>query len=198
MAKTLLLDPLTQPKFVNALPVPTVLDARDGGSYTLDIVEAQQWLGLVAPDGSHLMTDVWGYALPGADLSTTSVYPGPTILAWSGVPVSFTWANMLPLTGHLLPVDTTIHLAEPGDASLVPVVTHLHGGHSTSQSDGLPEAWWTQDLAATGPDFAGNTFTYDNDQQSATLWYHDHALGITRLNVYAGLAGFYLLQDPHE
>ena len=39
---------------------------------------------------------------------------------------------------------------------------------------------------------------YDNSQQAATLWYHDHALGITRLNVYAGLAGFYILQDQER
>jgi spore coat protein A len=41
-------------------------------------------------------------------------------------------------------------------------------------------------------------YTYDNDQEAGTLWYHDHALGITRLNVYAGLAGFYLLRDNNE
>ena len=43
-----------------------------------------------------------------------------------------------------------------------------------------------------------SSMTYDNDQQAATLWYHDHALGITRLNVYAGLAGFYVLQDQNR
>ena len=41
-------------------------------------------------------------------------------------------------------------------------------------------------------------YTYENDQEAATLWYHDHALGITRLNVYAGLAGFYILRDANE
>ncbi len=41
------------------------------------------------------------------------------------------------------------------------------------------------------------SYTYPNDQEGATLWYHDHALGITRLNVYAGLAGFYLLEDEN-
>ena len=52
------------------------------------------------------------------------------------------------------------------------------------------------------PDRTGRLFnpvyTYDNDQQAATLWYHDHALGITRLNVYAGLAGFYIVRDEHD
>ena len=79
----------------------------------------------------------------------------------------------------------------------VPTVTHLHGGHNRLDSDGLPDVWFTQHNAETGRLF-NPVYTYDNDQQSATLWYHDHALGITRLNVYAGLASFYLLQDQNE
>ncbi|WP_270938268.1 multicopper oxidase family protein [Falsiroseomonas oryzae] len=191
-----LLDPATQPKFVNAVPVPPVLDATGGGSWTLNIVEGEQWLGLVDPlTGLPLATTVWGYALPG---STVPIYPGPTIVAMSGATVSITWNNLLPLAGHRLPVDTTIHHAATLDPWLVPVVTHLHGGRSAPTSDGLPEAWWTQALAEVGADFAGNVFTYENAQESATLWYHDHALGITRLNVYMGLAGFYLLRDENE
>ncbi|MEJ2615155.1 MAG: multicopper oxidase domain-containing protein, partial [Ignavibacteriaceae bacterium] len=80
----------------------------------------------------------------------------------------------------------------------VPVVAHLHGGHTESASDGLPEAWFTQGFADKGNYFVKERYKYDNDQESATLWYHDHALGITRLNVYAGLAGFYLLRDDYE
>jgi spore coat protein A len=49
-----------------------------------------------------------------------------------------------------------------------------------------------------GPDFISNPYVYDNTQESATLWYHDHTLGITRLNVYAGLAGFYVIHDRNE
>ena len=45
---------------------------------------------------------------------------------------------------------------------------------------------------------AGRSYNYHNDQEATTLWYHDHALGITRLNVYAGLAGFYPLRDQHD
>jgi spore coat protein A len=78
------------------------------------------------------------------------------------------------------------------------LVTHLHGGHTESASDGLPEAWYTRNFRETGRDFVKRLYKYDNDQQAATLWYHDHALGITRLNVYAGLAGFYLLRDKNE
>jgi spore coat protein A len=75
---------------------------------------------------------------------------------------------------------------------------HLHGGHTASGSDGLPDAWFVQNNAETGPGFTDKVYTYANDQDAATLWYHDHALGVTRLNVYAGLAGFYLLRDATE
>ena len=78
-------------------------------------------------------------------------------------------------------------------------MTHLHGGHNDSIYDGLPDEWFTQfgpdGSRGVGPKFYSSSMTYDNDQDAATLWYHDHALGMTRLNVYAGLAGFYVLQD---
>ena len=50
----------------------------------------------------------------------------------------------------------------------------------------------------TGSTFAREIYKYTNHQQGTTLWYHDHAVGITRLNVYAGLAGFYLIRDKME
>ncbi len=96
----------------------------------------------------------------------------------------------------------------------VPIVTHLHGAHVEPVSDGYPEAWWLPDAknipvgyAMSGTlfdDRTGNNpgdlgyvdYRYINTQDETTLWYHDHALGMTRLNVYAGLAGFYLLRDP--
>ena len=85
----------------------------------------------------------------------------------------------------------------------MPIVTHRHGGHNDSIHDGLPDQWFTQSGGGNGPrdvgpGFVTSTMTYDNDQQAATLWYHDHALGITRLNVYAGLAGFYVLEDQNR
>jgi len=118
------------------------------------------------------------------------------------------WENELP--GNFLPVDASMHMAHPNSihtidgvrdwyaAGNVPTVAHLHGGHTESASDGLPEAWFTQGFAETGNYFVKRNYRYDNTQESATLWYHDHALGITRLNVYAGLAGFYLLRDDNE
>ena len=168
--------------------------------------ETEQFLGLYGPDGQELTTTVWGY---GTNASNTS-YPGPTIVAYKDQELQVFWQNHLPVDGHLLPVDTTLHMANPMLRALedgfVPVVTHLHGGHSESASDGLPEAWFTQSKggrggtgpAEVGADYVGKIYTYDNDQQAAPLWYHDHALGLTRLNVYAGLAGFYLLQDEQK
>ena len=100
----------------------------------------------------------------------------------------------------------------------VPIVTHLHGGHSDQQSDGYPEAWYLpkarnipggfakvgskyQEFRALAQAALGQAWTpgsavfqYDNDQRASTMWYHDHTLGMTRLNVYAGPAGFYLLR----
>jgi spore coat protein A len=77
----------------------------------------------------------------------------------------------------------------------------VHGGHSESASDGLPEAWFTPGFTLKGKDFVKGDiepYHYNNDQEAATIWYHDHALGITRLNVYTGLAGFYLITDKTE
>ncbi len=100
----------------------------------------------------------------------------------------------------------------------VPMVTHLHGGHNTEEADGYPEAWYLPAARNIPPEFAtvGSyydtfrtkfeeiwhqpwepgtaVFQYANDQPPSTLWFHDHVLGMTRVNVYAGPAGFYLLR----
>ena len=81
-------------------------------------------------------------------------------------------------------------------AGPVPLVTHLHGAEAHSASDGHPEAWYTPGLDRRGPAFVREHNDFPNAQPAGTLWYHDHALGITRLTTYAGLAGFYLLRDP--
>lgn len=193
-----LLNPLTQPQFVNPLPIPTVIDARSGGSFTISITQFNQHLGLVHPQtGQPLLTKVWGYG---------GTYPGPTILAKKDIPVAVTWNNNLVSNGtllpHLFPIDHTVNWALKDRTDWqqlgVPVVTHLHGGHTEWQSDGLPDAWFTPGFALTGHHFRKRELYYHNDQEAATLWYHDHAMGITRLNVYAGLAGYYLLTDALE
>jgi spore coat protein A len=67
-------------------------------------------------------------------------------------------------------------------------VVHVHGAHVNSDIDGLPCQWFAPGNSRTS--------TYPNDQPGSLIWYHDHAMGMTRLNVFAGLAGAYLILDP--
>jgi spore coat protein A len=129
---------------------------------------------------------MWGY---------NGLWPGPTFDTRRGEAVSVHWKNELP-TEHFLPIDTSIHGAGESTPQ-VRTVTHLHGGRVLPESDGYPEAWSTSD-GKMGPAHAADPFRYPNAQPASTLWYHDHALGITRLNVYAGLAGFYIIRDEEE
>ena len=198
-------DPAAIPKFVNPLPVIKALGLRKdftaGGLATVTMGPAMQDLL-----GTGHMTPVWGYAFDGGPVT----YPGATFVAKSGVPVNVQWVNNLGydylLKRGLLAgddvVDRTLHWAYgkvPGTFRNdgVPGVAHQHGGHTDSDFDGLPEQWFSP-TGLTGGEYMTNLYTYDGSQEAATLWYHDHALGITRLNVYAGLAGFYLLRDDNE
>ena len=183
-------------------------------SYTIDISEFDQQ---ILPPGLP-QTKVWGYGGLIYDKKTGKAKysrsaPGATFEATRGVPIEVKWINKLE-GRHLFAVDPTLHWANPNHMPAhnlpkpwpafppgfekaqfpVPIVTHLHGGENKSVDDGHPEAWFTFD-GKHGPDYRTSKYYYPNKQQSATLWYHDHALGITRLNVYAGLAGFYLLRD---
>ena len=107
---------------------------------------------------------------------------------------------------YTLPGTTTVMNPNAWDAQTpVPLVTHVHGGEVMSDYDGGPEQWFTQ-TGLHGPDYRslpgapanGATYEYLNTQQPATIWYHDHALGVTRINVMSGLAGFYLVRDPAD
>jgi len=84
-----------------------------------------------------------------------------------------------------------------GYTGAMPTATHIHGGEVAPAFDGGPDAWETA-TGITGIGFPGNTYTYPNGQQEATIWFHDHALGLTRLNVFAGLAGLYPIIDPEN
>lgn len=186
------------PRFENQLPVIRDMglrvDLTNGANIDVTMEETtQDLLGVKNTNGDPMyMSTVWGYKFPQIGVPT---YPGATIVAKENVQVQIEWQNKLPMT-HLLPVDMSLHMARPNSG--IATVAHLHGGHTESASDGLPEAWFTQDFAETGPTFVKPRYRYDNTQEAATLWYHDHALGITRLNVYAGLAGFYFLRDDNE
>ncbi len=163
-------------------------------------------------------------------------YPAYTMETTSNVGVDVRWINdLVDARGnylpHLLPIDQTLHWANPvqqcrmGPARTdcagtdptpymgpVPIVTHVHGAHVASHSDGYPEAWWLPaaknipaGYATSGTlfdDATGNNpgnrgyadFHYLQDQPATTLWYHDHSLGMTRNNVYVGPAGFWLVR----
>jgi spore coat protein A, manganese oxidase len=103
-------------------------------------------------------------------------------------------------------VDTSIHWAYslPGyeeysiEKNGTPIVPHLHGGHSDAPFDGNPDYFFSPGFKVRGPLWTQEVYVYDNDAPAASLWYHDHALGITRLNVYAGMAGFYIVRDDQD
>jgi spore coat protein A len=165
-------------KFIDPLPIPkrlTPYDTHHGKSlYRVRMVEFTQKLhSQLAP------TRLWGYE---------GHYPGPCFDVTSGEPIEVQWENNLP-SQHLFAIDPHIHGAMPPTPT-VRTVPHLHGSRTSSQSDGLPEKWFVPGESAH--------YSYPNNQRAATLWYHDHAVGITRLNVYAGLSGFYLLRDAEE
>ena len=116
------------------------------------------------------------------------------------------WADPLGARANRLP-----GVPKPGSAGArnyagpIPACVHLHGGEVPSLLDGNPNAWFTSDGAYKGKRFytKGNAaatnycvYSYPNSQESALLWFHDHTLGVARLNLYAGLAGAYLIQDP--
>ncbi|WP_437671098.1 multicopper oxidase family protein [Sorangium sp. So ce131] len=237
-------------RYTRPLLVPPVMP-RASVSYTLGTrfdyfdyyeIAVRQFAQHVLPPGLGLPpTTVWGYG--SLRHPETFSYPGFTIEARWGRPVRVKWINDLkdPATGrflpHLLPVDPTLHWAnppgglagrdaqptftgacEPGPyRGPVPFVTHLHGAADVRQeSDGYPEAWYLPAAADIPEGYAGTgtfydyyrrtsplghlwepgaaVFQYPNNQPATTLWYHDHTLGLTRLNAYAGPAGFYLLR----
>ena len=217
------LNPKQVPQFVNPLPNPLdpafifAPDTPGGTAYTLYIEEFTQNLGLGNKQGTPISTTVWGYGKPGQP----PTFPGRTFEVQQGSAITVTYVNNLvnPVTGdplpNRMPVDTTLDWANPGAVgglTPVPAVAHLHGGDSEYLSDGLPDAWstpyeWMEggfpaSDSSQSSDQMGRLFskpyTYENDQEAGTLWYHDHALGITRTNVYMGLAGFYILRDANE
>jgi spore coat protein A len=191
-------------KFIQALPglgpsgipVATSVPYLGADYYQLTAGEYTQQLHPQLPP-----TRLWGYAD-----TTTGVHRhlGPVIVAQRGTPVRLTLTNHLPPI-HPLPVDTSL----PG-AELPPnrMALHLHGGHTPWVSDGGPFSWFGADgtygpSAVSAPDMgapAPATFNYyyPNDQSARLVWYHDHALGITRLNAYAGLASAYVIRDLDE
>jgi spore coat protein A len=180
-----ILDPNTLSKFVDPQPMPDVArsgtdrtdprnPARKVPYYRIAMRQIESKLHRDLPP-----TRLWTYG---------GTSPSPTIEARSGEPILIEWVNDLP-GEHFLPIDHNLHGAE-ADKPDVRAVVHLHGGRTPAESDGYPEAWYTPGKSAT--------YYYPNGQEPAALWYHDHAMGITRLNTYAGLFGLYLVRDRVE
>jgi spore coat protein A, manganese oxidase len=180
-----MLDPNTLTPFVDPLPIPGV--ARSTGTkpvpgeaslhvpyYRLAMREFQSKL-----HRDLKPTRQWGFGASS---------PGPTFETRSGQGLLVEWANELPRT-HFLPIDHGIHGAE-ADNPDVRAVVHLHGGKVPPESDGYPESWYPSGKSAT--------YFYPNRQDAAMLWYHDHTLGINRLNIYAGMMGAFIIRDPVE
>ncbi len=233
------------PKYAAPLLIPPAMPKlgrirrSDGGAADYYVIAMRQFEQQILPPGMPATT-VWGYGArnrPGTvDAGGTFNYPSFTIEATVDTPVRVRWVNEL-VDGdgnylpHLLPVDQTIHWANPpGGEEMrdmhamdgtpyrgpVPMVPHVHGAHTAQESDGYPEAWWLpaakdipegyategrfyDEFKAASPygrswQPGSAVFEYPNDQHAMTSWFHDHTLGMTRLNVYAGPAGFFLLR----
>jgi spore coat protein A len=171
--------------------------------YTIGVEQFADQLHPALPNPTKL----WGYR-PTSFLGATPAggrHLGGIIVAQRGTPIQITFRNNLPPT-HIFPVDPTIPGAELAQNR---IATHLHGGFVPWISDGGPMAWWSPD-GAHGESFANNAvlnpaaalnegeFYYPNDQSARLMWYHDHAMGTTRLNAYAGIASAYIIRDGFE
>ena len=251
------LDPTEIPKYVIPLVIPPVMKNNgEPDNYDIAIRQFRQqilpggiWNTITGRQDPYKPTKIWGYGPdqdrppPVAPSSKSQFnYPSYTIETLANQPfnpdnsINVRWINGLVdernrFLKHLLPVDQTIHWANPAQECRhgpsrtdcegisdkfyegpVPMVTHVHGAHVEPESDGYPEAWWLpaarnipKNFATSGKlfnDTTGNNpgnlgyadYSYRNDEPATTLWFHDHTLGITRLNVYAGLAGFWLMR----
>jgi FtsP/CotA-like multicopper oxidase with cupredoxin domain len=202
------------PKFVD--PLPTFVGTRVAStSFDVQMGEFQQKIlpnSVYAGLSARFMagTYLWGYKVGDKPFS----YPGHTVEAQKGTPTTITYLNKIPLPSasqlqsHLT-IDQTLHWSDPHGhhttdstkayQGSIPTSVHLHGAEVASAFDGGPEQWFTSDGLrgkgyATFASAAANAaiYNYPNSQPATTLWFHDHALGITRLNIFSGLVACYL------
>ena len=169
--------------FTEQLTVPPKVDRRSDDSP----------VNLVMRSGSHQFSadlpaaSTFGYSL---SMAGSNVYGGPTIEAMKGRPVKVTVANRLGAHPLAPFIDAKVMGTEAADAAAPRGTVHLHGAHSEAKFDGLPDS--------TFPVGKAFSYTYGNDQDATGLWYHDHAWGLTRLQVTSGLAGQYWLRDRYD
>jgi len=201
------LGPSAQNEIGQYIPLATKRSIKFAGqSVDMYNVAVTQFSQFMHPDLPG-KTDFFGYT----DLSTLDrKYLGGAIVAKRGSPVLLTVTNLLPHR-HILPVDPTM-MAGPnglmvGDLPTNRHATHLHGGLTPWFSDGTPFQWFTPtgkhgESFMNVPGFPAlpgtGTYFYPNDQSARLVWYHDHAIGITRLNAYAGIASAYIIVDDFE
>jgi spore coat protein A, manganese oxidase len=244
------LNPDDVTKYMTPLLIPPVMPKagtvklKGGKNADYYEISMKQITQQILPAG-YPATTVWGYgAVKSASKNGLLVHNAPslTIEAQANRPVRIKWINDLKDANgnylpHLLPVDPTLHWANPPGGIMgrdtrptfgstpgsytgpVPMVSHVHGAVGVGDdSDGYAEAWYlppannipaeyarqgtwydffkakaSSNYGVTwGPGFA--TFQYPNFNRASTIWYHDHTLGMTRLNVYAGPAGFYIIR----
>ena len=181
----LALDPNSLAKFVDPLPIPPLARSlTTQPSPTNPKIKAPFYRVAMQPFDTCVHRDLkptrmWGFG---------GTFPGPTFHVASGQEVLVEWANELPAQ-HFLPIDQTLDGAGQNQPE-VRAVAHLHGAKVPAESDGYPESWLVPGKSAL--------YHYPNQQDATMLWYHDHAMGINRLNIFAGLAGAYILRDKVE
>ncbi|WP_330157160.1 multicopper oxidase family protein [Nocardiopsis tropica] len=188
--------------FKDALPVPAEADLSETGPDGV----AQVTVRLKRTKVSlHSELDVQGK--PATEVfAYDGTVPGPTFDVARGTRIRVIWENAI-TAGETYPVrhvwvpprppGTPSRPGSEGAATATAVeairpwsVTHQHGGYTDGGSDG-----WTDDAVYTG---RAQLSEYANDQPGTLLWYHDHAMGITRWNVFAGLFGAYILRDEDD
>jgi spore coat protein A, manganese oxidase len=167
-------DPLPLPEFVSpALGRLSVTMREVSVSLHRDLPPARLWM-YAAGDGRH--ASLSGNPLP------------PVIELRKDHPAAIEWINLLP-SRHLFAIDHSLHGCGR-DIPDVRAVVHLHGARTRTRDDGYPDDWFVPGQA--------RVCHYPLQQDAAALWYHDHAMGINRLNIYAGLAGLALIRDEQE
>ena len=179
------LDPNSLKPFVDPLPIPEIARPSSYRPSPADPAVKLPYYRLAMGEVEGKVhrdlkpTRLWGFG---------SCSPGPTFETRSGEGLLVEWVNDLPHE-HFLPIDHNIHGADANKPE-VRTVVHLHGAKTGPASDGYPEDWYEPGKSAT--------YYYSNNQDAAMLWYHDHALGINRLNIYAGLLGAFFIRDQVE
>jgi spore coat protein A len=185
--------------YLDDLPIPSIYDLRESEPVVYQNV-------ILKPSRVRFskqlgFTKAWAY---------NGTVPGPTFVVNQGQVVHVNWHNNIskdtplpyrvavcpdpqpnePIPQNSPGLDKTATINTKAAALHAATITHLHGGRTAADSDG-----WTENVALYKQ---SQRTTYENNQRSTALWYHDHAMGVTRFNVYAGLFGFWIIRDQAE